>query len=311
MAQLYVFVIVLLLQLRYCFCIPPLDRVALQKSDITRFNKNLRTFIIPKPTAISIRGYMSPVRDQGDRGTCTAFAAMGMLEAFVVGRRWSEQCLAFDNPGPLINNTDPSRIYNRLMYALSNRIYSEAYCPYSSNRDDVPTPRNVLRSVNNAIINTKQNAMICEKEQSLDLVQQIIAFVKNGCSVGIEFFVIGKWWSKYDDLSAISTPNEDELCDFYKECLDDQNYKCNDNRWQSGTNCPSHAVVVSGYDDVTQTIEIKNQWGTYWKDKGYGKLTYDYLAHYILDRTMGYRDVTPHAKINGMAASLFNIIFKK
>ena len=38
-----------------------------------------------------------------------------------------------------------------------------------------------------------------------------------------------------------------------------------------------HAVVICGYDDNTRELILRNSWGTYWGDRGYFYLPYDYL----------------------------------
>jgi len=38
-----------------------------------------------------------------------------------------------------------------------------------------------------------------------------------------------------------------------------------------------HAVCFIGYDHATRTVEFKNSWGTDWGDAGYGKLPFEYV----------------------------------
>jgi hypothetical protein len=44
--------------------------------------------------------------------------------------------------------------------------------------------------------------------------------------------------------------------------------------------CPKHAVVITGYDDETETLEFKNSWGTDWKHEGYGYMSYKYFRRF-------------------------------
>ena len=39
-----------------------------------------------------------------------------------------------------------------------------------------------------------------------------------------------------------------------------------------------HATVLTGYDDTTQTFEVRNSYGTEWGDKGYGQMHYSYIT---------------------------------
>ena len=40
-----------------------------------------------------------------------------------------------------------------------------------------------------------------------------------------------------------------------------------------------HAVLVVGYDDATQTFQMRNSWGTGWGDHGYFTIPYSYLTN--------------------------------
>jgi len=44
-----------------------------------------------------------------------------------------------------------------------------------------------------------------------------------------------------------------------------------------------HAVCVVSYNDVAQQVKFKNSWGTAWGDKGYGRLSYEYIQNYMWD----------------------------
>jgi C1A family cysteine protease len=46
---------------------------------------------------------------------------------------------------------------------------------------------------------------------------------------------------------------------------------------QGSTYYGGHAVLVVGYDDVSQTFKFVNSWGITWGEKGYGYLTYDFV----------------------------------
>jgi C1A family cysteine protease len=43
-----------------------------------------------------------------------------------------------------------------------------------------------------------------------------------------------------------------------------------------------HAVLVSGYNQVTRRFKVRNSWGADWGDRGYFYLPYDYVfaRHY-------------------------------
>jgi len=49
-------------------------------------------------------------------------------------------------------------------------------------------------------------------------------------------------------------------------------------KWVGG-----HAICVVGYDDAKKWFKFKNSWGKTWGDGGYGYMSYDYMAEYLMD----------------------------
>lgn len=48
----------------------------------------------------------------------------------------------------------------------------------------------------------------------------------------------------------------------------------------SAEKCGLHAIVFTGYDDESQTLEFKNSWGQRWKNEGYGFMSYAYYRRF-------------------------------
>jgi len=44
-----------------------------------------------------------------------------------------------------------------------------------------------------------------------------------------------------------------------------------------------HAIALTGYNDKTGLIQFKNSWGTSWGKNGYGLMTYEYYERYCID----------------------------
>jgi alpha-tubulin suppressor-like RCC1 family protein len=42
----------------------------------------------------------------------------------------------------------------------------------------------------------------------------------------------------------------------------------------------NHAVLITGYDDATSTVQFLNSWSTGWGDGGYGRMSYAYLTNH-------------------------------
>ena len=58
-------------------------------------------------------------------------------------------------------------------------------------------------------------------------------------------------------------------------------------QWQPSpdetTEANGHALVVIGYDDATQTVELMNSWGTDWADNGFVRISYANFIKYVME----------------------------
>lgn len=52
---------------------------------------------------------------------------------------------------------------------------------------------------------------------------------------------------------------------------------------RAGKRDGSHAVAIVGYDDLAQTLLIRNSWGTGWGNKGYGPIPYTEYAAAVME----------------------------
>ncbi len=44
-----------------------------------------------------------------------------------------------------------------------------------------------------------------------------------------------------------------------------------------------HAVLATGYNDEDRTLIFRNSWSPFWGDRGYGRVTYDYINDFMTD----------------------------
>lgn len=196
---------------------------------------------------MSVKQFMSPVRSQGARGTCTAFATIGLLER-ITGEDYSEQCLA-----RFSSNEDPGKVEQRLDYVREHGVYYEADCPYDrSQRDKIPDLKDARRR------DFKDEFEVYPFHED-----DPIAFLKSRLAVAtpvaVEFFVVGeKQWSEGPFIYIPDVQTMALECGFLKSCA-------------------GHAVVVTGLNDTLGIIEFKNSWNSGWGKGGYGYMSYDYF----------------------------------
>lgn len=212
---------------------------------------------IPLPAKIDYFANMTPVRNQGDEGTCVAFAS-------VVGVKEYEDTKEYKNLIELSprytyslckrNDGDPDAegTYPRVAMKMLLKYGTppERFWPYKPHQTDKPK-----RGADKAAIRYKIKAYarlktVLEMKRSLVINGPFLA--------GVD--VYESWFTKKAEKTGlIPMPKKSE-------------------QYQGG-----HAICIAGYDDSKKLFKFKNSWSGRWGDKGYGYLTYDYMKQYCVD----------------------------
>ena len=215
-----------------------------------------------KENYLDLREHMSPIRDQGTRGACVAFATCAVKEyqemkqhgfsgAYRKGRydlseEFIYQQVAQKGGGSFIR--DAMKIINH------QGVAREAHMPYDNRGRDFDAPYKIdddwrrkyrralgdarkARTANYAVIGG-----IMEAKQSL---------LTNGP------LVIGMRWH-----NAWFNPRNNII------------RQQRDRNWMGG-----HAFVICGFDDSKKQFIIRNSWGTDWGEDGYGYMDYDVVSY--------------------------------
>jgi len=200
-------------------------------------------------TGHTIKHLMTPIRNQGARGTCTAFAAAAILETFT-GEDYSEQCLV-----RMSSDRDPGFVEERLEYVRRNGIYLEKDCPYdSSQRDNIPELNQAERRRFDAEFEIYPFSQL-----EADPIRYIKSRLVASSPVAVAFYVVGtQQWATGPFLYVPDARTIAMECGFLRSCA-------------------SHAVVVTGVNDDLRLIEFKNSWGKGWGKEGYGYVSYEYF----------------------------------
>lgn len=132
-----------------------------------------RAEILESP-AVSLRNQMSEVQNQGNRGTCSVFAAVGILE-YKTSNRYSEQCLA-----KYSSDTDPGIVAKRVAWARDNGLWSRADCPYDGdNRENIPSNLSQLSKLR------AEGSYAVFSQQNADALDQLRNSIRNGGVVSL------------------------------------------------------------------------------------------------------------------------------
>ncbi len=237
--------------------------------DKLRFNKSK----IKQAPVVDLRQWCSPVENQGNIGSCTAHAAVGIVEYFQK-RAFNKylngsRLFIYKATRNLMQTTGDEGAWIRAtMGALVLcGVPEEKYWPYVV-ADFDKEPGSFVYSIAD---NYEAVKYYCHDPLGAKVpYPDVLASIKKNLEAGIPS-MFGFWgfpsFDKSDVKGGIPYPCDGESA-----------------AW-------GHAVVAIGYDDkkkikntvcnkvTTGALLIRNSWGKEWGEKGYGWLPYDYILN--------------------------------
>ncbi len=215
------------------------------------------------PPSADLRSGCSPVEDQGQLGSCTAHAGVGLMEyfqrnAFGTHLEGSRLFLYKTTRKLLGWNGDDGAYLRTTMKAMALfGICPEAHWPYRPETyNDEPT------AFCYALGQSYQATDYYRIDPPGVPAKEILGSVKEKCAAGLP--------SMFGFSVYSSIPTE--------EGEPDIPFPGGKDRLEGG-----HAVMAVGYDDkrkigkCTGALLIRNSWGRKWGDAGYGWLPYEYV----------------------------------
>lgn len=228
------------------------------------------------PPSVDLRAWCSPIEDQGHLGSCTAHAALGVVE---YGERRAHgkhldgsRLFVYKATRNLLGVTGDTGAWLRnAMGALALcGVPAERYWPYVDTTPEFDAePTQFVYAVAN---NYQALRYFAHDPLSLHVPRvDVLKSVKKYLSGGLPS-MFGFWgypsFHNSDQPGNIPFPTDSEVA--------------GDPEW-------GHAVVAVGYDDARQVkntlsnqtttgaLLIRNSWGTDWGMAGYGWLPYEYV----------------------------------
>ena len=241
---------------------PGLEKIGLKSEKMEK---------ISLPNRVDLREWCSPIEDQGDLGSCTAHAAVGLVEYFerrAFGKHIdASRLFLYKTTRNLLHWTgDTGAFIRTTMGALVLfGVPPEEYWPYTTAKPD---------------FDREPPAFCYAFAQNYQAIKYFRldtpGIAPNTLLFRIKLLLAYKWpsmfgFTVYNSIYQASTTGKIP-------------YPCPGERFLGG-----HAVVAVGYDDqikikntncdleTTGALLIRNSWGTSWGDNGYGWLPYEYI----------------------------------
>jgi|WetSurMetagenome_2_1015567.scaffolds.fasta_scaffold295367_1 C1A family cysteine protease len=216
------------------------------------------------PTTVDLRRWCSPIEDQGDLGSCTANAGVGVLEYFqrrAFGKHLdASRLFLYKVTRNLLGVTGDAgaELRTTMKAMVLFGVPPENYWPYKTESFD-DEPQAFCYAFAQSYKTTKYFRL---DPPGQDTVKTLMA-VKKSLAAGLPpmfgFTVYSSMPVVGDATGDIPFPGPGDAMD------------------------GGHAVVAVGYDDSkkvgddTGALIIRNSWGTDWGDQGYGWLPYSYV----------------------------------
>lgn len=225
------------------------------------------------PTSVDLKPWCSPIENQKSLGSCTANAAVGVVEYFqrrAFGRHINgSRLFVYKSTRNLMQVTGDTGAWlrNTMGALVLCGVPPEKYWPYT---DATPAfdkePSSFVYSLGD---NYEAVQYFCHDPLGANVpTATVLTSVKNYLAAGIPS-MFGFWgFPSFDSCNV-------------KGGIP---YPCPGEQAQWG-----HAIVAVGYDDAkkikntkcnkmtTGALLIRNSWGTAWGDAGYGWMPYDYV----------------------------------
>lgn len=224
------------------------------------------------PTSKSLKSWCSPIEDQGQLGSCTAQAAVGMLEYFerkAFGKHIdASRLFVYKTTRNLMQVQGDTGAYIRSVMGALTLFGAppESYYPYDIDKfDDEPSAFLYAYAQNFQALTYYRLDPLGTTGASL--LNQVKTNLNSNLPAMFGFTVYDSYTQTARNGGCFPFPTRNESI------------------------VGGHAVLAVGYDDTkkitntntgatptTGAVLIRNSWGTNWGDGGYGWIPYDYIT---------------------------------
>lgn len=218
------------------------------------------------PSAIDLRkdvrdkNYFTPVEDQGELGSCTANAVIGLVEYLIKAEAKEtinlSRLFLYKVTRNLMHQVGDNGAYIRTTIKALKLLGCppEDQWPYDIETFDYE-PDAFLYSIARNFKAIKYLRLDNPGESGDKVLVDIKACIADGFPAAFGFSVFASINEVTSENDTIPFPDEDD-------------------QFEGG-----HAVLAIGYDDTREALLIRNSWGEQWGNKGYAWLPYKYVEY--------------------------------
>jgi C1A family cysteine protease len=240
-----------------------------QVAEVLAKSSRLRAAKKKTPSAIDLRPWCSPIEDQGDLGSCTANAGVGLLEYYerrACGKHIdASRIFLYKATRNLLGWTGDEGAYLRTtMKAMALfGVPPESYWPYDVSRFDREPP-----AFGYAFAGNFKGMQYYRLDPPGTKKTEVLATVRRYLAANLPSmfgFTVYTSFPGVGGSADIPFPGDGEDVD------------------------GGHAMVAVGYDDNHKigkqkgALLVRNSWGTEWGDGGYGWMPYAYVEGGLAD----------------------------
>lgn len=244
--------------------------------EIETLHKRAAKALKAPPSSVDLRTWCSPIENQLQLGSCTAHAALGIVEYFERRAKGKHidgsRLFVYKTTRNLLQVTGDTGAWlrNTIGALALCGVPEERYWPYtdaSPDFDKEPTQFVYSIADNFQALKYFAHDPLARPPARADVLASIKKYLVTGVPSMFGFFGYNSFESG-DKPGSIPLPIPSELA--------------GDPEW-------GHAIVAVGYDDafkITNTVNnktttgallIRNSWGSGWGVKGYGWMPYEYV----------------------------------
>jgi len=229
------------------------------KYDERDFNLSIKLSESVRAGFVDWTNQMTPVKDQGELGSCVGFAVASLKE-------WQER-------------------KENLIEGKEDKIYdfSEQWIYYNAKKID-GYPHEEGTDLRSAFKVLQKIGVPCEKGWK---------YSDHNVGQPERWSHLVARWALIESYERIKTINElFQVLNFspvvigievFEEIMNVKSDGIVQNPRNSLYSLGGHAICLVGYNDQTKMFKFKNSWSDDWGSKGYGFLYYDYIYNYTID----------------------------